>query len=125
MLGLQLSKIGWRTTSLIKKKKFWAELYQDLSDIDPDDLRPNQIGQRFILPSSFTDSPRHMFEIFQDSMAITRYNQHPDIFLTMTANPNWPEITSTLLPYQKPIDRPDLIARVFDVIIMLKKFLAN
>ncbi|XP_028116875.1 uncharacterized protein LOC114314599 [Camellia sinensis] len=48
-------------------------------------------------------------------MAITRYNQRPDIFLTMTANPNWPEITSALLPHQKAIDRPDLIARVFEL----------
>ncbi|XP_028071847.1 uncharacterized protein LOC114274174 [Camellia sinensis] len=48
-------------------------------------------------------------------MAITRYNQHPDIFLTMTAKPNWPEITLALLPYQKPIDRPDLIAHVFEL----------
>ena len=56
-----------------------------------------------------------MFEIFQDSMAITRYYQLPDIFLTMTANPNWPEITLALLPHQKPIDRPDLISRVFEL----------
>ncbi|XP_028070923.1 uncharacterized protein LOC114273363 [Camellia sinensis] len=48
-------------------------------------------------------------------MAITRYNQHPDTFLTMTANRNWPEITSALLPHQKTIDRPDLIARVFEL----------
>ncbi|XP_028116872.1 uncharacterized protein LOC114314596 [Camellia sinensis] len=48
-------------------------------------------------------------------MAITRYNQHPDIFLTMTANRNWPEITSALLPHQKPIDRLDLIACVFEL----------
>ena len=54
-----------------------------------------------------------MFEIFQDSMAITRYNQHSDIFLTMPANPNWPEITSALLPHQKPIARTDLIACIF------------
>ncbi|KAF7124123.1 hypothetical protein RHSIM_Rhsim12G0094200 [Rhododendron simsii] len=50
-----------------------------------------------------------------DSMAITRHNQHPDIFLTMTANPNWPEITEALLPYQKAVDRPDLVARVFEL----------
>ncbi|XP_028079646.1 uncharacterized protein LOC114281401 [Camellia sinensis] len=77
----------------LNQKKILAELYQDLSDIDPDDLQPNQI----------------------DSIVITRYNQHPDIFLTMTANPNWPEITSALLPHQKAIDRPDLIARVFEL----------
>ncbi|XP_028059217.1 uncharacterized protein LOC114262950 [Camellia sinensis] len=48
-------------------------------------------------------------------MAITRYNQHPHIFLTMIANPNWLEITSALLPHQKAIDHPDLIAHVFEL----------
>ncbi|KAI8563236.1 hypothetical protein RHMOL_Rhmol03G0096700 [Rhododendron molle] len=69
----------------------------------------------FILPSSFTGSPRHLFEIFQDSMAIMRYNHHPDIFLTMTANPKWSKITSALLPHQTAVDRPDLVARVFEL----------
>ncbi|XP_028079903.1 uncharacterized protein LOC114281590 [Camellia sinensis] len=99
----------------LNQRKIWSELYQDLSNIDLDDLGPNQIGQRFIFPSSFIGSPRHMCEIFQDSVAITRCNQHPYIFLTMTANPNWPEITSALLPHQKDIDRPNLIARVFEL----------
>ncbi|XP_057482346.1 uncharacterized protein LOC130769157 isoform X2 [Actinidia eriantha] len=97
-----------------------AELYKGLTDIGADGLGPDQVGQRIILPSSFVGSPRHMFEIFQDSMAITRYNHHPDIFLTMTANPNWPEITSALLPHQNPTDRPDLVARVFE---LKRKFL--
>ncbi|KAG5556991.1 hypothetical protein RHGRI_007293 [Rhododendron griersonianum] len=95
--------------------KLRVELYEDLKDIGPDELGPNQIGKRVVLPSSFTGGPRHMFEIFQDSMAITRYNHHPDIFLTMTANPSWPEIIAALLPHQKSIDRPDLITRVFEL----------
>ncbi|GFZ05262.1 hypothetical protein Acr_17g0008340 [Actinidia rufa] len=98
-----------------------AEFYKDLTDIGADGLGLDQVGQRIILPSSFVgSSPRHMFEIFQDSMAITRYNHHLDIFLTMTANPNWPEITSALLPYQNPTDRPNLVARVFE---LKRKFL--
>ncbi|KAI8561187.1 hypothetical protein RHMOL_Rhmol04G0318500 [Rhododendron molle] len=95
--------------------KLRVELYKELKDIGPDELGPNQIGKRVVLPSSFIGGPRHMFEIFQDSMAITRYNHHPDIFLTMTANPSWPEIIAALLPHQKSIDRPDLIARVFEL----------
>ena len=94
----------------LNQGKLWVELYQELSDIDLDYVRS---GQMFVLLCLFISSPRHMFEIFQDSMAITRYIQHPDIFLTMIANPNWPKITSALLPHQKPIDRPDLIARAF------------
>ncbi|KAG5565923.1 hypothetical protein RHGRI_001745 [Rhododendron griersonianum] len=99
----------------LNQARLCSSLYQDLTDIGPDGLNPDQVGQRFILPSSFTGSPRHMFEIFQDSMAITRYNHHPDIFLTITANPKWPEITSALLPHQTAVDRPDLVSCVFEL----------
>ncbi|XP_058225284.1 uncharacterized protein LOC131334340 [Rhododendron vialii] len=99
----------------LNQARLRTSLYHDLTDIGPDGLEPDQIGQRMILPSSFTGGPRHMFEIFQDSMAITRYNHHPDIFLTMTANPKWPEITSALLPHQTAVDRLDLVARVFEL----------
>ena len=95
--------------------KLRAELYKGLTDIASNGLAPDQVGKRFVLPSSFTGSPRHMFEIFQDSMAITRFNQHPDIFLTMTANPKWPKIVDALLPNQDATDRPDLVARVFEL----------
>ncbi|KAG5550191.1 hypothetical protein RHGRI_015221 [Rhododendron griersonianum] len=99
----------------LNQGKIRSELYQDLADIGPDGLGPGQVGKRIILPSSFPGCPRYMFQIFQDSMAITRHNQHPDIFLTMTVNPNWPEITEALLPHQKAVDRPDLVARVFEL----------
>ena len=33
----------------------------------------------------------------------------------MTANPNWPEITSALLQHQSVYDRLDLVARVFEL----------
>jgi hypothetical protein len=54
-----------------------------------------------------------MQQYYYDSMAIVRKFGRPSIFLTMTANPNWPEILQNLLPGQQPKDRPDLIARVF------------
>jgi hypothetical protein len=37
----------------------------------------------------------------------------PDLFITITCNPNWREIKKNLLPNQQASDRPDLIARVF------------
>jgi hypothetical protein len=39
----------------------------------------------------------------------------PDIFVTMTCNPSWSEIQENLEPGQTASDRPDLIARVFDL----------
>ena len=40
---------------------------------------------------------------------------YADIFLTITCNPNWPEILRSLFPEQLPKDRPDLCARVFNL----------
>jgi Helitron helicase-like domain at N-terminus len=36
-----------------------------------------------------------------------------DLFITMTANPKWPEVLDALLPGQTPSDRPNLVSRVF------------
>ncbi len=46
-------------------------------------------------------------------MAIVRALGKPSYFLTMTCNPNWPEIRSALRRGQQPNDRPDIINRVF------------
>ena len=56
-----------------------------------------------------------MQQRFQDSMAIARYFKKVDIFLTMTCNPNWPEITRELHPGKTAYDRPDLVSRVFQM----------
>nr|GEX21783.1 leucine-rich repeat transmembrane protein kinase protein [Tanacetum cinerariifolium] len=48
-----------------------------------------------------------------DAMTLVQDEGKPDIFLTMTCNPNWPEIKIELLDGQTPADRPDLVARVF------------
>ena len=54
-------------------------------------------GRRIILPSSFGGGECHMNQLFHDSMAICRHFRKPDLFLTMTANPNWPDIQDQLL----------------------------
>ncbi|CDF38542.1 unnamed protein product [Chondrus crispus] len=70
-------------------------------------------GRLFILPSTHIGCDRYMRQQMHDIMAISNQIGHPDIFLTMTCNPSWPEITRALLPNQTPQDRPDLCARVF------------
>ncbi|OBZ69834.1 hypothetical protein A0H81_10535 [Grifola frondosa] len=79
------------------------------------DLSLSELGRMVVLPSSYTGGPRYMQQLFQDGMAIGRYCKNVDIFLTMTANPQWPEIVRELLPGQTPSDRPDLVARVFEL----------
>ena len=75
----------------------------------------NEIGRvkRVVLPSTFTGSPRHMRGLYQDAMTMVEKLGKPDLFITMTCNPNWPEIKSNLLPGQSPNDRNDLLAKVF------------
>jgi hypothetical protein len=48
-----------------------------------------------------------------DAMALVRKFGKPDIFLTMTCNPNWDEIKNELYPGQTSQDRPDLVVHVF------------
>ena len=74
--------------------------------------RENATG-RVILASSFQNSPRWYQSKFQDAMAIVRHMHKPDLFITVTCNSHWPEITAALTLGQKAEDRPDIVARVF------------
>nr|VDD22599.1 unnamed protein product [Brassica oleracea] len=87
-------------------------LHQYVVDGDSD---AKIIGQRFILPPSFTGGPRYLVEKYHDVMAICREYGNPDLFITMTANPNWREIKEHLEIYSgdSPNDRPDIECRVF------------
>ncbi|XP_051165645.1 uncharacterized protein LOC127284299 [Leptopilina boulardi] len=71
------------------------------------------VGKMLILPSTFIGSPRNMMQQYQDSMAIVARHGKPDLFITMTCNPNWKEIKENLLPHQTAADRPDIVTRVF------------
>ena len=77
-----------------------------------DDHSHPVIGRK-ILSSSFSGGPRWFNAKFQDGMAICREFHKPDYFITMTCNPNWPEIRNALLEGQTPQDRPDLVSKVF------------
>ena len=76
-----------------------ADLYQGLRDRMAQDGVQDmaQVG-RVLLPSTHKGGPRYMQQLLQDSLAICREYRKPDLFLTMTANGSWPEITQNLLP---------------------------
>ena len=63
-------------------------------------------GKPIILPASFGGSPRSLHQSYLDSMAIVARFGKPDFFITMTANPNWAEITANLRPGETAADRP-------------------
>lgn len=71
-------------------------------------------GTRVVLPASVTHSPRDLRHRFQPAMTICRnLRRGPDLFITMTCNPQWPEIQRHLRPWQTARDAPDLTSRVF------------
>lgn len=103
------------------QSKLGSERYIHLRDA----LRENEdvpgVRQIVILPSSFTRSPRYMHERTQDALTYVKYFPTPDLFITLTCNPSWPEILNNLLPGDKYVDRPDIVARVFR--LKLKKLM--
>ncbi|PLW46932.1 hypothetical protein PCASD_08098 [Puccinia coronata f. sp. avenae] len=95
----------------IHQKEIKAELYQGVEESICDDV--DATGTRIILPLSYIGSPRSMVQLYQDSMSIVSKFGRPSLFITMTANPAWPEIRDNLKPGQVVSDRPDLCVRAF------------
>jgi hypothetical protein len=60
-------------------------------------------------------------------MALVKKFGKPDLFITMTCNPNWPEILHELRLGEEANDRPDLTSRVFNMKLnaLLKDLLHN
>lgn len=73
------------------------------------------IGVQFILHGSFTGGPRYMFLNYHDGMAICRQYGAPDLFITFTCDPKWPEIADALAaePGQVAADRLDITTQEF------------
>jgi len=93
--------------------KIRSEVYRGIIDTTIYGTDLSAVGRRFILPSSFKGGPREMWQLYQDAMAIVRHCGKPDLFITMTCNPLWPEIVRELWPGQTVQDRPELLVRVF------------
>ena len=55
----------------------------------------------------------HMQQLLQDALAINCYYGGEDLFITMTANPAWPEVQSALVHGQAAHNHPDLVVRAF------------
>ena len=54
-----------------------------------------------------------VIRLYLDAMALPRRFGKPDLFVTMTANPTWPEITASLPAGSHWQHHPDIVARVF------------
>ncbi|XP_060881727.1 uncharacterized protein LOC132953221 [Metopolophium dirhodum] len=111
----QYAKIESERLAFIRhnQKTLRAESYIHLQDALRSNEQSNNIGQLVILPSSFTGGPRYLHEKTQDAMTYVKNYGKPDLFITMTCNPHWPEILNNIHTNSKPQDRYDIVNRVF------------
>jgi len=84
------------------------EEYHDNETDDNDEAKKD-----IRLPTTFVHSPAWSAANVSDCLALRRSLGPVTLFMTLTCNPKWPEITSQLRPGQSGNDRPDLIVRVF------------
>lgn len=89
----------------LNQKKIRSDLYQGVVDcVNVGETEPSRVGQRIVLPASFIGGPRDMRRRFLDAMMLVQEDGKPDIFLTVTCNPSWPEIVNDLKPGQSAQD---------------------
>ncbi len=74
------------------------------------DVEPTE---NIYLPASFLGSRRWASEQIADALAVASRRGQPTFFITMTCNPEWPEITSQLQAGQNFADIPIVVVRVF------------
>ncbi|KAL6567653.1 hypothetical protein OROGR_001321 [Orobanche gracilis] len=97
------------------QKLLRADKYKNITDAKrKGKTNTSSIGKKFVLPSSHTGSWRWVVQNYQDAMAISRWTGFPDLFITFTCNPKWPEILRFCKKKGvKSEDRPDILCRVF------------
>ena len=71
-------------------------------------------GRRIVLPTSFIGGPRDMKAKFHDAMALVQAIGIPTLFITVTFNPDCPEMKENLLPGQSAQETPDLTSWLFN-----------
>ena len=98
-------------------KKAEASRFRQMHDAENDesDEEDSEEDPTFTLPASFTGSPKYYAEKVADALALARQMGKPDLMITATCNPNWPEIRSQLAPGQSAVEVPHITARVFKV----------
>ena len=111
-LAVQSERLLWYR---LNQKELRVDSYNNLRDAVLNDgiTDAEQLGTRTILPATFTGGPRYMHERAQDALQYCRDFKLPHLFITKTANPDWPEIVRELRPGMKANQRHDIVARVF------------
>ncbi|KAF8098608.1 hypothetical protein N665_0263s0037 [Sinapis alba] len=81
-----------------------------------EDVYMNEQGSEFTLSASFVGISRYMKNNYLDAMTICKHFGFPDLFITFTCDPKWPEITRYVKARKlKAEDRSDIICMIFKI----------
>ena len=114
-MAVEQERFRWIRTH---QSELRTELYSGLMDaIHRGDSDCSTVGKSVVLPSSHTGGPRYRAQNYQDAMAICRSVGYPDLFITFTCNPKWPEINYMLqlIGQKDDTNRVDIMCRVFEI----------
>ncbi|XP_023741901.2 uncharacterized protein LOC111889982 [Lactuca sativa] len=91
--------------------------YRNLAQAAEDGIEDaSLIENRIIIPSSFTGGSRYMQQNYLDAMTLVKWFGYPDLFLTLTCNPKWPEVIRFVEAENLKLeDRPDILTRIFKI----------
>lgn len=81
-----------------------ADIEFTAAEVDSERVELNDSSKSF-LNASITGSPRHLKNLAKNGLQIVSEKGKPHCFLTLTANPEWPEIQERLFPGQTAYDR--------------------
>jgi hypothetical protein len=114
-VSIETHRLDWIRNN---QRQLKAESYKGLADAVSVN-EGTEAGKYFVLPSTYVGGPRWYLQQYQDAMARVRTFGKPSLFITMTCNPKWPEFKASMPDWQQrisnPMERPDLVARVFEL----------
>ncbi|GKB99276.1 uncharacterized protein Tco_0985413 [Tanacetum coccineum] len=71
-------------------------------------------GNPIVLPSTYTGGTRYKMQNYLDAMALCKAFGYPDLFITFTCNPKWPEINRFVQKHNVSAKvTPGVLTRVF------------
>lgn len=66
-------------------------------------------------PLLLQGSPRHQVQQYMASMAVAQQMGPPSYFVTITCSSKWPEFAEFIKPGMTASDRPEIVARIFQM----------